>query len=59
MELDDELATIAKTPDLRDIVDTVPFTSAAGAQLTGDGILKVVLGAVHRRLDGKKSDLHR
>lgn len=59
-QLDDELAEIAGDDELRDIVDTVPFTGAGGAQLTGDGILKVVLGAVNRRLDRKKSkDLHR
>lgn len=59
-QLDDELAEIAGDDDLRDIVDTVPFTGAEGARLTGDGILKVVLGAVNRRLDRKRSkDLHR
>ncbi|KAK4891082.1 hypothetical protein LTR27_010289 [Elasticomyces elasticus] len=59
-QLDDDLAEIAGDDDLRDIVDTVPFTGSAGTHLTGDGILKVVLGAVNRRLDRKKSkDLHR
>ncbi|KAK3671358.1 hypothetical protein LTR78_008819 [Recurvomyces mirabilis] len=59
-QLDDELAEIAGDDDLRDIVDTVPFTGAEGTHLSGDGILKVVLGAVNRRLDRKKSkDLHR
>lgn len=59
-QLDDELADIAKDDELRDIVDTVPFTGSAGTQLSGDGILKVVLGAVNRRLDRKKSsELHR
>ncbi|KAK4631537.1 hypothetical protein CLAFUW4_02781 [Fulvia fulva] len=59
-QLDDELAEISGDDDLRDIVDTVPFTGAEGTHLTGDGILKVVLGAVNRRLDRKKSkDLHR
>lgn len=59
-QLDDELAEISGDDELRDIVDTVPFTSAEGGELTGDGILKVVLGAVNRRLDRKKSkDLHR
>ena len=58
--LDDELAEIAGDDDLRDMVDTVPFKGEEGATLTGDGILKVVLGAVNRRLDRKKSkDLHR
>ena len=59
-QLDDELAEIAGDDELRDIVDTVPFVGAEGARLTGEGILKVVLGAVNRRLDRKKSkDLHR
>ncbi|KAK4545201.1 hypothetical protein LTR36_003380 [Oleoguttula mirabilis] len=59
-QLDDELADISGDDDLRDIVDTVPFTGAEGTHLSGDGILKVVLGAVNRRLDRKKSkDLHR
>lgn len=59
-QLDDELAEISGDDDLRDIVDTVPFQGAEGTYLTGDGILKVVLGAVNRRLDRKKSqDLHR
>jgi uncharacterized protein YegL len=59
-QLDDELAEISGDDDLRDIVDTVPFTGAEGTHLSGDGILKVVLGAVNRRLDRKKSkDLHR
>ncbi|EON62391.1 hypothetical protein W97_01613 [Coniosporium apollinis CBS 100218] len=59
-QLDDELAELAGEEELRDIVDTVPFTGAEGGELTGDGILKVVLGAVNRRLDRKKSkDLHR
>ncbi|KAF7186429.1 hypothetical protein HII31_12225 [Pseudocercospora fuligena] len=59
-QLDDELAEIAGDDELRDIVDTVPFMGAEGTFLTGDGILKVVLGAVNRRLDRKKSkDLHR
>lgn len=59
-QLDDELAEISGDDDLRDIVDTVPFTGAKGTHLSGDGILKVVLGAVNRRLDRKKSkDLHR
>lgn len=59
-QLDDELAEISGDDELRDMVDTVPFTGAQGEQLSGDGILKVVLGAVNRRLDRKKSnELHR
>lgn len=37
-QLDDELAG---NSDLRDIVDTVPFTSETGGQLTAAGIMKV------------------
>jgi hypothetical protein len=55
-ELDDELAELAGH-DLRDIVDTVPYTNG-GEVINGEGILKVVLGAVHRRLDRSRSDLH-
>jgi hypothetical protein len=45
--------------ELRDMVDTVPFKGAEGEHLSADGILKVVLGAVNRRLDRKRSqDLH-
>lgn len=57
--LDDELAKISGKSDLRDIVDTVPFTDANGGRLSADGILKVVLGAVTRRLDRRSQDLHR
>lgn len=58
-QLDDELSDIAGG-EIRDMVDTVPFMSNDGASLTGEGIMKVVLGAVNRRLDRKKSkDLHR
>lgn len=57
-ELDDDLAEIAGQ-HLRDIVDTVPYT-IGGAVINADGILKVVLGAVLRRLDRSRSslDLH-
>lgn len=55
-QLDDELAG---NDDLRDIVDTVPFTSEAGAQLSATGIMKVVLGSVNRRLDRNSKELHR
>lgn len=59
-QLDDELAELAGGDDLRDIVDTVPFLGAEGESLNGEGVLKVVLGSVNRRLDRKKSkDLHR
>ena len=58
-ELDDDLADIAHDKDLRDIVDTVPFLGREGTTLSGAGILKVVLGAVTRRLDRKSKELHR
>lgn len=58
--LDDELAEIAGE-SIRDMVDTVPWRGEEnGATLTAEGILKVVLGAVNRRLDRKRSrELHR
>jgi uncharacterized protein YegL len=58
-QLDDGLAELAKDEHLRDIVDTVPFSGAEGEKLTAAGILKVVMGAVHRRLDRNSRDLHR
>jgi uncharacterized protein YegL len=42
-QLDDELQEMAGC-ELRDIVDTVPFTGEGGAELNADGIMKVVLG---------------
>ncbi|KAI9673746.1 MAG: hypothetical protein M1829_003983 [Trizodia sp. TS-e1964] len=51
-ELDDGLAEMG---GVRDIVDTVPWKGANGDTLDGEGILKVVLGAVNRRLDRKKN----
>lgn len=57
--LDDELAEIAGE-SIRDMVDTVPFLGREGESLSAEGILKVVLGAVNRRLDRKRSkELHR
>ncbi|MCJ1249094.1 hypothetical protein MMC30_006316 [Trapelia coarctata] len=52
-ELDDDLAEIGGE-DVRDMVDTVPWSGDSGVGLNADGILKVVLGAVHRKLDRKK-----
>ena len=53
-ELDDGMEECG----VRDIVDTVPWTSASGrVGLNGDGILKCVLGAVNRKLDRKKVSL--
>ncbi len=55
-ELDDGLAEVSG--GVRDMVDTVPWKggggSGGGGSLSGDEILKVVLGAVNRRLDRKK-----
>ncbi|KAK4963740.1 hypothetical protein LTR28_004477 [Elasticomyces elasticus] len=55
-ELDDELAQIAGVDYLRDVVDTVPFSAAAGpgGALTGESILKVTLGSVIKRLDRRE-----
>ncbi|MCJ1434380.1 hypothetical protein MMC27_003748 [Xylographa pallens] len=52
-ELDDDLSTIGGE-DLRDIVDTVPWSGESGTGLNADGIMKVVLGAVNRKLDRKR-----
>ncbi|KAI1106823.1 hypothetical protein F4804DRAFT_286350 [Jackrogersella minutella] len=52
-ELDDELC---RKEGIRDMVDTATFNGANKADqptLTADGILKVVLGAVKRKLDRK------
>ncbi|KAM0710667.1 hypothetical protein Q7P35_001405 [Cladosporium inversicolor] len=57
--LDDDLAKLSTRDRMRDIVDTVPFTDANGGRLSADGMLKVVLGAVTRRLDRNSEDLHR
>jgi uncharacterized protein YegL len=40
-QLDDGLRELAGDDDLRDIVDTVPFTGDGNAELTGTGIMKV------------------
>ena len=59
MELDDELSNLVDG-GIRDIVDTVTWTggtasSEGGVGLTGDGILKAVLGAVVKRLDRRRA----
>jgi uncharacterized protein YegL len=54
-ELDDELSNLVEG-GIRDIVDTVTWkgrNSTSG--LTGDGILKAVLGAVVKRLDRRRA----
>ncbi|TLD27692.1 Importin subunit beta-2 [Venturia nashicola] len=53
-QLDDELEDIAGG-ELRDIVDTVPWKGEGDQELNSEGILKVVLGSVNRRLDRKGS----
>jgi uncharacterized protein YegL len=58
-QLDDGLKELAGDDELRDIVDTVPFTGDDNATLTGAGVLKVVLGSVNRRLDRNSKELHR
>jgi hypothetical protein len=58
-DLDDELGSRSGNPHMRDIVDTVPYTTSNGGALTSSGILKVVLGAVNRRLDRQSRELHR
>jgi uncharacterized protein YegL len=58
-QLDDGLRELAGDEELRDIVDTVPFTGDGDTQLTAAGILKVVLGSVNRRLDRNSKELHR
>jgi len=58
-ELDDELSNMVEG-GIRDIVDTVTFTGGrsseeGGVGLTGDGILKTVLGSVVKRLDRRRA----
>ncbi|KAF9870491.1 hypothetical protein CkaCkLH20_11981 [Colletotrichum karsti] len=50
-ELDDDLGD----GDLRDMVDTVTWKNSVKGVLTADSILKVVLGAVVKRLDRRRS----
>ncbi|KAF2864905.1 hypothetical protein BDV95DRAFT_508257 [Massariosphaeria phaeospora] len=58
--LDDGLRELAGDDDLRDIVDTVPYTTGQeDEKLSAQGILKVVLGAVNRRIDRNSKELHR
>jgi von Willebrand factor type A domain len=53
-QLDDDLGRAVRSEHVRDIVDTVPWRGQTGRTLSGDGILKVVLGAVNKRLDRQK-----
>jgi uncharacterized protein YegL len=58
-QLDDGLKELAGDDELRDIVDTVPFSGDNNAELTAIGLLKVILGSVNRRLDRNSKELHR
>ena len=53
-ELDDGLKD---ANGVRDIVDTVPWKGQNSTGLNADGILKVVLGSVNKRLDRKRVSL--
>lgn len=50
-ELDDALAG---DHGVRDMVDTVPWSGVDSNVLTADGIIKVTMGAINRKLDRKK-----
>ncbi|KAF2175928.1 hypothetical protein K469DRAFT_701314 [Zopfia rhizophila CBS 207.26] len=58
-QLDNGLAQLAGDRSLRDIVDTVPLLGDGNAELNGNGVLKVVLGSVNRRLDRNSAELYR
>ncbi|KAL2116342.1 hypothetical protein VTJ04DRAFT_8509 [Mycothermus thermophilus] len=53
-DLDDGLSGRGGGVAVRDMVDTVTWDSRHGRELTAEGILKVVLGAVVRRLDRRR-----
>ena len=53
-ELDDGLK---EANGVRDIVDTVPWKGQQSTGLNAEGILKVVLGSVNKRLDRKRVSL--
>lgn len=50
-DLDDALS---EQHGVRDMVDTVPWSGDDGQTLTADGILKVCLGAINRKLDRRR-----
>lgn len=54
-DLDDFL--VERGGGIRDMVDTVPWSGTNGSGLNGEGIMKVVLGAVNRRLDRKRNSI--
>ncbi|KAJ7636936.1 hypothetical protein FB45DRAFT_907781 [Roridomyces roridus] len=49
-ELDDDLA---KAGDIRDIVDTTPYSKLH--PVTADGLIKVLVGGINRRVDEQKN----
>jgi len=51
-KLDDDLKGSGDNQVDRDIVDTVPYT---GKKLTGEELVKILIGAINKRIDGKKS----
>jgi hypothetical protein len=51
-DLDDALS---EQKGIRDMVDTVPYTGRNGAAMTGESILKVVLGSVHKKYDRRNA----
>lgn len=51
-ELDDGLAS---AHGIRDMVDTVPWNGTGVWALTAEGIMKVTMGAINRRLDRKRN----
>jgi hypothetical protein len=50
-DLDDSLSGVY---GIRDMVDTIPWSGDDGQVLTGDGLLKVTMGSVNRRLDRRR-----
>ena len=55
-ELDDDIKDMV-VGGCRDIVDTVPWKGSNSTGLNAEGILKVVLGSVNKRLDRKRVSL--
>lgn len=51
-ELDDALSS---AHDIRDIVDTIPWSGDEGQVLTADFLLKATLGSVNRKLDRRRA----
>jgi len=51
-ELDDALS---EQHGIRDMVDTVPWSGVTGAVLNAEGIMKVTMGAINRKVDRRKN----